>query len=189
MTAMTNAEKCRLYYERHKEEQQAKHRAYHRAHREEALQRHRDWYIANREDCRAKGREWDAANVVAERTRTREYARAHRERMAITNKAWRATPEGRASANAAKQRRKAALLGNPREPYDRLAVYQRDKGICHICQAPVAVMEFTLDHLVPVSQGGADAAWNVAVAHHSCNAMRGPGRLPAQLMLTGVGLT
>jgi 5-methylcytosine-specific restriction endonuclease McrA len=42
----------------------------------------------------------------------------------------------------------------------------------------------SLDHLVPVSKGGAHIATNLRLAHLQCNIRRGPGRLDAQLLLT-----
>jgi 5-methylcytosine-specific restriction endonuclease McrA len=45
----------------------------------------------------------------------------------------------------------------------------------------------TIDHVVPLSQGGADAPWNVKTAHFMCNSEKGDRTMPdgEQLMLIG----
>lgn len=59
----------------------------------------------------------------------------------------------------------------------------RDKFRCGVCQARVARKDWSLDHIEPVSSGGAHASWNVQLTHLLCNLRRGAGRLPAQLPL------
>lgn len=64
-------------------------------------------------------------------------------------------------------------------------LFERDGGRCHICKKKVAWEQKSMDHLVPLSQGG-DHSWaNVALAHISCNSRRGVGRTPTQLRLVG----
>lgn len=64
-------------------------------------------------------------------------------------------------------------------------LFERDGGVCHICRKKVAWDEKSMDHLIPLSQGGSHTWDNVALAHRNCNAKRGPGRIPAQLRLLG----
>jgi 5-methylcytosine-specific restriction endonuclease McrA len=70
------------------------------------------------------------------------------------------------------------------EKIDPFAIYERDGGRCHICGKHVPQRKMSLDHLVPVSKGGAHVALNVRIAHRECNSRRGAGHLPAQLLLT-----
>ncbi len=61
------------------------------------------------------------------------------------------------------------------------AVVDRDGSDCHYCQVPTIVdpdamstyRERTLDHVVPLSRGGADTLENVVLACRSCNARKG----------------
>lgn len=86
----------------------------------------------------------------------------------------------------ATHRRYARLMGAPIvERVNRQSIYDRDKGMCHICKKRVPLRLFTLDHLIPLSKGGNHTAVNLAVAHRSCNSRRGVGYLPAQLRLFG----
>lgn len=67
---------------------------------------------------------------------------------------------------------------------DRMAIYERDRGICHICRRKVSIRTFTLDHLIPRSDGGLDIPPNLAVAHLRCNTRRFTGlKIFAQLRL------
>jgi len=68
----------------------------------------------------------------------------------------------------------------------RKAVRQRDEP-CHICggaidyNAPhLSPGEFVIDHVIPLSKGGADALHNCRAAHRACNRTKGD-KLPYSL--------
>ena len=69
----------------------------------------------------------------------------------------------------------------------------RDKWRCHICTRPVSRAKYdrnesmskTVDHIVPVSQGGSHEPANLRLAHMICNARRGERGGNEQLMLVG----
>ncbi|MEW1719787.1 HNH endonuclease signature motif containing protein [Streptomyces sp. NPDC093109] len=89
---------------------------------------------------------------------------------------------------AAAVRRGAVVVG-PRPKLEDIA--GRDGWRCHLCGRAVdRVRHFqhrdaaTLDHLVPVSDGGTDEAANLALAHRGCNSRRGVGG-HVQLALIG----
>lgn len=94
----------------------------------------------------------------------------------------------RENARRAKRARRIRE-GAYRVPYRSVDIYERDGYRCHICGRvakrravvpnPLAP---TIDHLVPLSAGGADAPINVATAHFECNWRRGAGGA-AQLRL------
>jgi HNH endonuclease len=52
-------------------------------------------------------------------------------------------------------------------------VAERDRWVCHLCGKKVKPGQESVDHLVPVSAGGADRMDNVALAHIRCNSRRG----------------
>jgi 5-methylcytosine-specific restriction endonuclease McrA len=65
-------------------------------------------------------------------------------------------------------------------------VYLRDRGRCHICRGLVKPEEVSLDHLIPVVDGGLTTYENLKLAHRNCNSSRGPdrsGRFIVQLQL------
>lgn len=74
-------------------------------------------------------------------------------------------------------RRQAAKVGIR---YTLSEIAARDGRTCHLCQSAVDMTLSgnqawgpTIDHLIPISKGGADAPDNVALAHRTCNERRG----------------
>lgn len=89
------------------------------------------------------------------------------------------------------RRRRAAKRGGASEPYTLAGIAGRDRRRCGLCgrlvpmdkkvphpQAP------TIDHIVPVSEGGDDTRANVQLAHFRCNNVKG-ARGCQQLALIG----
>lgn len=73
--------------------------------------------------------------------------------------------------------------------YRRVDIFERDGWRCHICGKKIRCslphshpLGATLDHLIPLADGGADAPDNVAAAHRLCNSIKGVSG-PAQLLL------
>ena len=92
------------------------------------------------------------------------FVRANRRRVAI----WRAENPTRHRANCDVQRarRKQAPVV---DKVDRRIVYDRDGGICYLCNKPVAFAKMHMDHVTPLSKGGEHSYRNVRVAHAKCN--------------------
>ena len=55
----------------------------------------------------------------------------------------------------------------------RLVVWHRDDKTCWICKKIIEWDEMTLDHVIPLSKGGARGLHNCKAAHGSCNTERG----------------
>jgi 5-methylcytosine-specific restriction endonuclease McrA len=62
------------------------------------------------------------------------------------------------------------------ERIDPLEVFARDDWTCHICRRPVdrtapprSSASPSIDHVVPLSRGGAHTLNNVRCAHYGCN--------------------
>jgi len=67
------------------------------------------------------------------------------------------------------------------ESVDRMAIFQLDAGLCHLCDAAVEPGCFHLDHLIPLSVEPIEVAWNYAVAHPTCNQQKG-NRLSTEVL-------
>lgn len=86
-------------------------------------------------------------------------------------------------------------FGSDRDKAALLVDYigHRDKWTCHICSRGVSEDPYssrnkwskTVDHVVPLSQGGANGPENLRLAHMICNARRGDRGGNEQLMLIG----
>jgi len=77
------------------------------------------------------------------------------------------------------QRRKKQVQLAYKEPVSFKKIYKRDKGICCICGMPVLndksptnIWGATIDHIVPLSQGGAHEPANCQLAHRICNSLK-----------------
>lgn len=100
-------------------------------------------------------------------------------------------PEHREALRRGKRKRRAAKRGGKSEKYTSLEIFKRDGWRCHICGTAVQrdaqvphLKAPTIDHLVPIADGGDDVRSNVATAHFVCNSRRGV-RGAAQLLLVG----
>ncbi len=68
-------------------------------------------------------------------------------------------------------------------PFSRRGVYERDNGRCQYCNAVVHKRDMTLDHVVPVSRGGASTWGNCVLACARCN-HRKADRTPREAEMT-----
>lgn len=78
------------------------------------------------------------------------------------------------------------------DPAERQRIYERDGGRCGICKELVPLdvwvphpLAFTIDHVIPRSEGGDDEPANLRPAHFLCNSTRGDRGGNEQLMLIG----
>jgi hypothetical protein len=86
------------------------------------------------------------------------------------------------------------MEGVESEPYTHGEIAQRDGWRCQLCRKPVNPrkrhpdpMCASIDHIVPISQGGTDVRANVQLAHLFCNMSKGNRAVPdgEQLRLLG----
>lgn len=104
----------------------------------------------------------------------RGLCKKHYARVTRTKSPWTA----RRKAN--KRKRNALKRGAESEAIVDVEVYDRDGWLCGICTEPVArslvwpdPMSVSLDHVIPLSRGGAHVLDNVQCAHLSCNVRKG----------------
>ena len=123
----------------------------------------------------------------------REYEKTHRAECRNRRAAWRAANPDRwkeiqrrsyekDKASGALAAKSARYRGRkPKNIVDLAAIYERDKGVCHICTQPVAKDLAHYDHVVPLILGGEHSEANLKVAHHRCNSWKA-GRLMSELV-------
>ena len=107
---------------------------------------------------------------------------------AVTSRYCGRACKNRATVNG-RRRRLAAVDARP---YSKVAIFERDGWVCQLCDEPINRMALwpaddsaTVDHIVPVSRGGADAAENLQAAHWGCNRAKGTSdNLPCSAGLT-----
>lgn len=98
----------------------------------------------------------------------------------------------RAQLRVKTQRRRARARDAEAEAVDRDVVGERDGWRCGICRCKVDgslayphPRSASLDHIVPLSQGGRHVYQNVRITHLSCNCARGNRGGGEQLLLVG----
>jgi 5-methylcytosine-specific restriction endonuclease McrA len=130
------------------------------------------WAARNSGKLHARAKADYAANkeAIAERVKKRDKAR-----QKATAARWKAAhPDKVREASARSQsRRRAELAHAENEPINHRAIYERDNRRCGICRKYVAWARFSLDHIVPLSRGGAHIPSNVQTAHRRCNSRKG----------------
>lgn len=92
---------------------------------------------------------------------------------------------------AKNRRRRAAKRGGVSEPYTLAQIAERDRHRCQLCGKRVSMdvkapnpQAPSIDHVMPVSEGGDDTRANVQLAHFGCNSSKG-ARGCQQLALIG----
>lgn len=96
---------------------------------------------------------------------------------------WHCRDCRRPAKRAADARRRQQKGATQVELVSHIAVAERDGWRCAICHGRVTREDWSLDHVVPLSKGGAHTYANVVLAHQRCNTRRGAGRLPVQAPL------
>lgn len=56
--------------------------------------------------------------------------------------------------------------------YEKKTVYAKADGKCALCGKPVKFKKMTVDHKIPLSQGGTNAMENLQLSCRSCNLMK-----------------
>ncbi|MEU9611901.1 HNH endonuclease [Streptomyces sp. NPDC048209] len=139
-------------------------------------------------DCRRRfnaerGLVWQTAHKAqAGRWYHRNYAeqqRAYYRRIYQQQGSWRHRHPGKAAAYDARRR---ALLQQARtaETFAPSEVHSRDRWTCQLCLLPIDpsiawpdTMSASIDHVIPLSRGGAHSMANVQSAHLGCNCSKG----------------
>lgn len=142
-------------------------RTYERTNPERARGAKQRWYYRNREAFLARQR---AMRREERRAYSIQYRIAHREECLARTSDWRRrnpvlVAEGKA-------RHRARLLGATVERVSREEIIQRDESTCYLCHRRLAWGEITLDHVIPLSRGGAHEAGNLRVACRPCNSRK-----------------
>lgn len=134
------------------------------------LEVNRQSVLRNSEKVKRYKAEWYKAN----RERLRKHMAAlylqHRKERLHKVAQWNIA--NREKRRLYEQKRKAQKLLTTVGRIDIEDIYARDAGICGICQKKVKRKEVSLDHILPLSQGGEHTAWNVRITHKLCNTRR-----------------
>lgn len=112
---------------------------------------------------RAYGKEYNIINAVARAAYNKRYNELH----ADERKEYRLAHKDEHAAYSS--RRRAQRLNQFVENVERAILYDRDKGMCYLCNIPVDPNDWHMDHKFPLSKGGEHSYANMAVSHPHCN--------------------
>jgi hypothetical protein len=130
----------------------------------------------------ARQAQWRADNREYLCERSRDYRRDHLVKAVETNRRWREKNRSADRASNARRRvanriryrsykakwralRVAATVGYV--SYE--AIWERDQGMCYLCNQPVERTNCHFDHVIPLSRGGEHSMENIRVTHAVCN--------------------
>lgn len=173
------AERGRRWYAENSERRAVSRKAYYRANREVFAENQRRWNAANPDRRAELSRQWRIANADRLREWTREYRDANREHLQEAGRAAYARNPEKYIERAA--RRRAMTAGSAVGPVDLESLWTDSCGICgHALDREVCYpdpMSKSLDHIVPLSRGGAHEQSNLQWAHLFCDVSKG-ARMP-----------
>ena len=153
-------------------------RIYRKAHIEQIADYHRGWRKANPDYDKA----WRKANPETHSERRADY------QVNYQRAYQKANPE---KSRSKSQRRRARKRGVDLKKFSDIEIFERDNWICGICGQKINrrlkwphPRSKSLDHIVPLSRGGAHIPQNVQAAHLRCNISKHAGG-GGQLRLLG----
>ena len=167
----------RADHHKHRDGRVAVSRQYHADHREDLNARKRE-RLRSDPDYRDSIRQKDQARYQADpeqmKQRVAAWSKQNPDQVREYQKRSRANhPDTSRDSVAAMRARRAGVAV---EPVKRSFVFERDKGICHVCGIPVDPKRWDIDHVIPIRDGGAHTHDNVAVSHPKCNRGRNSHR-------------
>ncbi len=162
-------------------------KAYHLANREKILARKRKNAKGKKEHNRLRMRTYRTKNSKQVRLYENAYRERNREYLNAQQRARYAKKdeEEKAKLHVHRLRRRARIAHAPVvERVSITIIYKRDQHICSLCQKTVKRKDASIDHIVPLVDGGEHSFRNCALAHRSCNVRkRTSTRFPQQLRL------
>lgn len=154
---------------RNREKDAAYGKIYNATHKVEAAAYSKAWRETNREIHAARAKAWDVANAEKRKiSRALRYA-ANRTELLAKNKKWR--EENRDKRVATQAKRRARVLGalGSFTSDEFAAIVAKQRGRCADCNLK---HKLTVDHIVPVSKGGCNYAFNLQGLCHPCNSKK-----------------
>ena len=112
------------------------------------------------------------------------FRHAYADKIPARRARWRQAHPGKSQEYEATRRARKRRAGKI-EPIDRDYIYKRDQGTCSLCGRKVRKQDMSIDHIVPLSLGGAHCLTNVTLVHLQCNTRKRTRALPQQMYLIG----
>ena len=160
---------------------------------EEQRQRNKErtklWVKNNKARHLRKQKEYRENNKEKRKEAQQRWSEENREQKLAGQRRWRLANLDKMAAYERKRRSQKAGVGH--EKYGDIDIFERDNWICGICGQKINKRlkypdprSKSIDHIIALSRGGADAAINLQAAHRRCNMGKG-NRGGGQMRLIG----
>lgn len=160
------------YREKNRDRLLKKHREYNCEKRDVLNEKSRQYYAKNRDQCSKKAKERYAENRDAVKAKVSRYAKENPDVRRRANKNYCRNHPDAVRIRKARQRavKRKATVGDSAS----IAAWQkkwrsRSTVACHWCRKRVKTVDVHVDHIVPLSKGGAHAVENLCVSCARCN--------------------
>lgn len=158
------------------------------ANRDEFLHRRRESFACRKMKA-AEAAKVEAATKARKKWMQAKYQKAKAVRLKKARKKalqelWRKSPNGLATAIQSRHKRRAHKYTNSTKDdfasaKDKIVQLKApNDGVCCYCYSTFPTSILTIDHVVPLSKGGAHTASNLALACFSCNSRKRASILP-----------
>jgi 5-methylcytosine-specific restriction endonuclease McrA len=168
-------------------------REYKRAKNEHIVQYRKEWYKSNKKRMSQHNKEWYEANKEYKNHRNKEWYDANKERKLNYMRGYRQTDKGKLVHRLSEHNRRANKKYNTTSG-DRLTTEQivyltEIYTECAYCNTPLTPDNTHLDHIHPLSKGGAHSIDNVTLACKDCNLRKNDKPLDQWLSGTGYSIS
>lgn len=158
----------------------AQHKEYYETHKEETLAACKKWREENQEKIKINRKAYNRNNPEKVKAQKKKYFNDNRDRLLSLLKKWnKENPDKKAGRE---QRRRARKINATVEYFTQLEIYERDKWVCQLCKKKVdKKLKYpdhfspSLDHIIPLSNGGDHSKANTQLTHLICNIRTGVG--------------
>lgn len=167
------AASTRQYTARHHEEVLAKKRDWHARNRDRILAQKAEYRETRREELRVKARAYAADRIPALVAQARTRRHANPAPLRVYHRAWNsAHPEVMRAIQHRRRARKQGNGGSFTAAEWQALVTQYDHR-CLMCGKQEPAIMLTMDHVVPISQGGSNDISNIQPLCSTCNSSKG----------------
>lgn len=153
-----------------KECNRAESREWYRQNRDEWKEHSNQYYAENRKERIAYKRRYHKQNVDAHRAYMKKYYRKNKEAAKIARRRWaKRNPVKRRAISQRYTARKNGAPGRGVTAEDIERILERDGHQCLVCGA---IEDLEMDHIIPLSRGGAHDPSNLQTLCRSCNSSK-----------------
>ncbi len=132
-----------------------------------------EWRKANPERAQAKVTEWHKANPEKRREHRAAWRKAHAEEIKASKAEWHKRDPNRGRMYQQTRRAKKAANGGSFTTSEWQSLKQHYEFRCLCCSQKEPYIELTIDHVVPVTQGGSNDISNIQPLCLICNLSKG----------------